>query len=219
MERRAWQRGGADCAQVLPKPSSIPMLLFLEINPLVESTDGKIVGARCQADPSMTMRSFASLRSAACYDPTQISTNEVAAKEYDLAYIALDGDIGCMVNGAGLAMATMDIIQYYGGKPANFLDVGGGASKEKVAEGFKIILSRSQSEGDPGQYFWRDHELRNACGRDHRRRQERNSIEFLSSCGWKGRMSKRDKMLQESNSTIITADGFERGGRKESEAA
>jgi succinyl-CoA synthetase beta subunit len=65
----------------------------------------------------------------------------VAAKQFDLAYIALDGNIGCMVNGAGLAMSTMDIIQHYGGKPANFLDVGGGASKEKVAEGFKIILS------------------------------------------------------------------------------
>ena len=75
------------------------------------------------------------------YDHTQQSTNEVAAKEFELAYIALDGNIGCMVNGAGLAMATMDIIKYYGGKPSNFLDVGGGASKEKVAAGFKIILS------------------------------------------------------------------------------
>ena len=62
------------------------------------------------------------------------------AKEYDLAYIALDGEIGCMVNGAGLAMATMDLIQHYGKKPANFLDVGGSASEERVAEGFKIIL-------------------------------------------------------------------------------
>ena len=65
----------------------------------------------------------------------------MAAKKYDLAYIALEGNIGCMVNGAGLAMATMDIIKLCGGKPANFLDVGGGATKEKVAEGFKIILS------------------------------------------------------------------------------
>src|SRR4029079_17404660 len=77
---------------------------------------------------------------AAFYDPSQISTYEVQAKEFDLAYVALDGDIGCMVNGAGLAMATMDIIHYYGGAPANFLDVGGGASEDKVAEGFKIIL-------------------------------------------------------------------------------
>ena len=63
------------------------------------------------------------------------------AKAYELAYIAIDGNIGCMVNGAGLAMATMDLIKYSGGKPANFLDVGGGASKEKVSAGFKIILS------------------------------------------------------------------------------
>jgi succinyl-CoA synthetase beta subunit len=75
------------------------------------------------------------------YDPTQVSPQEAAAKEFDLAYIAMHGSIGCMVNGAGLAMATMDIIQLYGGSPANFLDVGGGATKEKVAEGFKIILS------------------------------------------------------------------------------
>ena len=74
------------------------------------------------------------------YDPSQFSKNEVLAKEYELAYIGLDGEIGCLVNGAGLAMATMDIIQHYGGKPANFLDVGGGATKEEVAHGFKIIL-------------------------------------------------------------------------------
>ena len=66
------------------------------------------------------------------------------AKEFDLAFIALDGNIGCMVNGAGLAMATMDIIHYYGGHPANFLDVGGGASKEKVSEAFKILLMDPQ---------------------------------------------------------------------------
>ena len=76
----------------------------------------------------------------AYFDPTQVSPQEVEAGKYDLAYIALDGTIGCMVNGAGLAMATMDIIQYYGGTPANFLDVGGGATKEKVAAGCKIIL-------------------------------------------------------------------------------
>ena len=65
---------------------------------------------------------------------------EIQASKYDLSYIALDGDIGCMVNGAGLAMATMDIINHFGGTPANFLDVGGGATKEKVTEAFKIIL-------------------------------------------------------------------------------
>ena len=75
------------------------------------------------------------------YDPTQISPQEAQAKEHDLAYIAMHGTIGCMVNGAGLAMATMDIIQLHGASPANFLDVGGSATKEKVAAGFQIILS------------------------------------------------------------------------------
>lgn len=112
---------------------------LLEINPLVETPDGEIVAldAKLSIDDNALFRHPAI---AAYYDPTQQSPNEVAAKEFDLAYIALDGNIGCMVNGAGLAMATMDIIHHFGGKPANFLDVGGGASKEKVAEGFKIIL-------------------------------------------------------------------------------
>jgi succinyl-CoA synthetase beta subunit len=72
---------------------------------------------------------------------------EIEASKYDLSYIALDGTIGCMVNGAGLAMATMDIIKHYGGDPANFLDVGGGATTEKVTEAFKIILSDSKVKG------------------------------------------------------------------------
>jgi succinyl-CoA synthetase beta subunit len=73
-------------------------------------------------------------------DPGEEDPKETQAKEYDLAYIALDGNIGCMVNGAGLAMATMDVIQLAGGAPANFLDVGGGADEKKVTEAFKIIL-------------------------------------------------------------------------------
>src|SRR5690625_1802043 len=72
---------------------------------------------------------------------------EIEASEHDLSYISLDGDIGCMVNGAGLAMATMDIIKHYGGDPANFLDVGGGATAEKVTEAFKIILSDPNVKG------------------------------------------------------------------------
>jgi succinyl-CoA synthetase beta subunit len=72
---------------------------------------------------------------------------EIQASKFDLSYIALEGNIGCMVNGAGLAMATMDIIKYYGGAPANFLDVGGGATKEKVTEAFKIILMDENVKG------------------------------------------------------------------------
>jgi succinyl-CoA synthetase beta subunit len=111
-----------------------------EINPLVESVDQRLwaLDAKISVDDNALFRQPEINH---FYDPTQQSKNEVAAKEYDLAYVALNGNIGCMVNGAGLAMATMDIIHLYGGEPANFLDVGGGASKEKVAAGFKIILS------------------------------------------------------------------------------
>jgi len=113
---------------------------LLEINPLVETPDGKIwaIDAKLSVDDNALFRQK---EIASFYDSTQVSENEVAAKEHDLAYISLEGNIGCMVNGAGLAMATMDIIHLYGGKPANFLDVGGGADKEKVVMGFKIILS------------------------------------------------------------------------------
>jgi len=75
------------------------------------------------------------------HDPTQDDEREVHAANWDLNYVALDGNIGCMVNGAGLAMGTMDIVKLHGGQPANFLDVGGGATKERVSEAFKIILS------------------------------------------------------------------------------
>jgi succinyl-CoA synthetase beta subunit len=113
---------------------------LLEINPLVETKQGHLIAldAKLSIDDNALFRhpDIASL-----YDPTQGSPQEAAAKMHDLSYIAMHGDIGCMVNGAGLAMATMDIIQLMGGTPANFLDVGGGATKEKVAEGFRIILS------------------------------------------------------------------------------
>ncbi|MFZ0565846.1 MAG: ADP-forming succinate--CoA ligase subunit beta [Chlamydiales bacterium] len=111
---------------------------LLEINPLV--FDGETlwaIDAKLSVDDNALYRQPAI---AQWYDPSQQTPNEVMAKAYDLAYIGLEGQIGCLVNGAGLAMATMDIIHHYGGAPANFLDVGGGASKEEVAHGFKIIL-------------------------------------------------------------------------------
>lgn len=115
---------------------------LLEINPLVEDTEGNLIAldAKFSVDENALFRQKLI---AAYYDPSQLPAAEAAARCFDLAYVALDGNIGCMVNGAGLAMATMDIIDYYGGKPANFLDVGGGASEDKIAEGFKIILSDS----------------------------------------------------------------------------
>lgn len=113
---------------------------LVEINPLVETEEGDLfaLDVKLSVDDNALYRQPV-LR--AMFDPTQVNPSEARAQKSDLAYVALDGDIGCMVNGAGLAMSTMDLIYHYGGHPANFLDVGGGATKEKVAEGFKIILS------------------------------------------------------------------------------
>jgi len=113
---------------------------LFEINPLVETEEGHLIAldAKLSVDDNALFRQE---EIASFYDKTQISQNDALAKEFDLAYIGLDGQIGCLVNGAGLAMATMDIIHYYGGKPANFLDVGGGASEDKVKAAFKIILA------------------------------------------------------------------------------
>ncbi len=113
-------------------------------------------------------------------DKTEEDAKEIEASKWDLAYVALDGNIGCMVNGAGLAMATMDIIKLYGEEPANFCDVGGGAGKEKVAAAFKIITADPTVEGHPGQHLRRHHEVR--C---HRRgRRSRPSRKSASRFRW-----------------------------------
>ncbi|UUZ85915.1 ADP-forming succinate--CoA ligase subunit beta [Paenibacillus sp. P26] len=117
-----------------------------EINPLVVTGDGNVMAldAKLNFDSNALYRhkDIQALR-----DLEEEDEKEIQASKFDLSYIALDGNIGCMVNGAGLAMATMDIIKYYGGEPANFLDVGGGATKEKVTEAFKIILSDEAVKG------------------------------------------------------------------------
>ena len=119
---------------------------MVEINPLCVLKDGnlKLLDAKMGFDGNAIYRhpDIAALR-----DETEEDPKELAASKFDLNYIALDGEIGCMVNGAGLAMATMDIIKLYGAEPANFLDVGGGATKEKVTEAFKIITSDPQVKG------------------------------------------------------------------------
>ncbi|NNK16039.1 MAG: ADP-forming succinate--CoA ligase subunit beta [Sulfitobacter sp.] len=119
---------------------------MLEINPLIVTDGGdlKVLDAKVAFDGNAIYRhaDIAELR-----DTTEEDPKELEASKYDLNYIALDGEIGCMVNGAGLAMATMDIIKLYGAEPANFLDVGGGATKEKVTEAFKIITSDPQVKG------------------------------------------------------------------------
>ena len=119
---------------------------MLEINPLVTTPDGRVLAldAKFGFDDNALFRhpEIVAMRDKEEEDP-----REVAASEYDLNYIGLDGNIACLVNGAGLAMATMDIIKHYGGEPANFLDVGGGASKEQVTAAFKIILADPQVKG------------------------------------------------------------------------
>jgi succinyl-CoA synthetase beta subunit len=119
---------------------------LLEINPLIttEGGDVKVLDAKVGFDDNALYRhpDIAALR-----DETEEDPKEIEASKHELSYIALDGEIGCMVNGAGLAMATMDIIKLYGAEPANFLDVGGGASKEKVTAAFKIITADPNVKG------------------------------------------------------------------------
>jgi succinyl-CoA synthetase beta subunit len=119
---------------------------LLEVNPLIVMTNGRIrvLDAKVSFDNNAAFRhpELAELR-----DLTEEDAKEIEASKFDLAYVALDGNIGCMVNGAGLAMATMDIIKLYGEEPANFLDVGGGASKEKVTAAFKIITADPNVKG------------------------------------------------------------------------
>jgi succinyl-CoA synthetase beta subunit len=121
-------------------------MAMLEINPLILSSEGllKCLDAKMSFDDNALYRhpEIAALR-----DETEEDAKEIEASKHDLNYIALSGTIGCMVNGAGLALATMDIIKLYGGEPANFLDVGGSATKHKVAEAFKIIMADAQVKG------------------------------------------------------------------------
>ena len=121
-------------------------MAMLEVNPLIVMKDGhlRVLDAKVSFDGNALFRheDMKALR-----DETEEDAKEIEASEWDLAYVALDGNIGCMVNGAGLAMATMDIIKLYGKEPANFCDVGGGASKEKVAAAFKIITADPAVQG------------------------------------------------------------------------
>lgn len=115
-------------------------LSLIEINPLVVTAEGNIhcLDAKVSLDNNALYRQKAM---AALNDPSQEDEREAHAAQFGLNYVALEGNIGCMVNGAGLAMGTMDLVKLAGGQPANFLDVGGGATKEAVSEAFKIILS------------------------------------------------------------------------------
>ncbi|MBO6795617.1 ADP-forming succinate--CoA ligase subunit beta [Maricaulis sp.] len=133
-------------AGILYKAFTEKDMALLEVNPLIVMKDGhmRVLDAKVSFDGNALFRhdDIMELR-----DETEEDAKEIEASKYDLAYVALDGNIGCMVNGAGLAMATMDIIKLYGAEPANFLDVGGGATKEKVTAAFKIITADENVKG------------------------------------------------------------------------
>lgn len=137
---------GAKLWPILYKAFTEKDMALLEINPLIVMKDGhlRVLDAKVSFDNNSLYRheDIVALR-----DVTEEDAKEIEASKYDLAYVALDGNIGCMVNGAGLAMSTMDIIKLYGAEPANFLDVGGGASKEKVTAAFKIITADPAVKG------------------------------------------------------------------------
>jgi succinyl-CoA synthetase beta subunit len=141
LAKQAARLGAALYKAFLDKDMSL-----LEINPLVVTEDDRLIclDAKMGFDSNALARHPDILE---MRDETEEDEREIEASEHELNYIALDGNIGCMVNGAGLAMATMDIIKLYGAEPANFLDVGGGASKERVAAAFKIITSDPKVEG------------------------------------------------------------------------
>ena len=139
----------ADAAKLFPilyKAFTDTDMSLLEVNPLIVMTDGhlRVLDAKVSFDNNAAFRheDLKALR-----DLSEEDAKEIEASKFDLAYVALDGNIGCMVNGAGLAMATMDIIKLYGAEPANFLDVGGGASNEKVTAAFKIITADPAVKG------------------------------------------------------------------------
>jgi succinyl-CoA synthetase beta subunit len=137
---------GASLFPILYKAFVEKDMALLEVNPLIVMTNGRlrVLDAKMSFDGNALFRheDVVALR-----DTSEEDEKEIAASKYDLAYVALDGNIGCMVNGAGLAMATMDIIKLYGAEPANFLDVGGGATKEKVTAAFKIITADPAVKG------------------------------------------------------------------------
>ncbi|MEO1207339.1 MAG: ADP-forming succinate--CoA ligase subunit beta [Pseudomonadota bacterium] len=140
------QTDGLSLFPILYKAFTEKDMALLEVNPLITLKGGglRVLDAKVSFDGNALFRhpDIVELR-----DETEEDAKEIEASKYDLAYVALDGNIGCMVNGAGLAMSTMDIIKLYGEEPANFLDVGGGASKEKVTAAFKIITADPKVKG------------------------------------------------------------------------
>jgi succinyl-CoA synthetase beta subunit len=176
---------------------------LLEVNPLVVTGEGDLMAldAKFNFDDNALFR-HRLIRDLRDYD--EEDHNEIEASQYDLSYIALDGNIGCLVNGAGLAMATMDIIKFYGGEPANFLDVGGGATIERVTEAFKIILSDAKVKGILVNIFGGIIEAAKQVG-----------IKVPLVVRLEGtNVEKGKKMLAESGLNIVAADGMADGAEK-----
>ena len=181
---------------------------LLEINPLVVTKDGNIIclDAKLNFDDNSLYRhkDIQELRDLDEEDPA-----EVEASKYDLSYIKLDGEIGCMVNGAGLAMATMDIIKLYGSEPANFLDVGGGATKEKVTAAFKIIVSDPNVKGILVNIFGGIMKCDIIAEGIVAAAQARFRCRCRWWCGWKAPMSSwARKILAKSGLAITSADNL-----------
>ena len=187
---------------------------MLEINPLVVTKDDRVLAldAKMSFDDNALFRRH---NVADMHDPSQQDPREAQAAEHNLNYIGLDGEIGCIVNGAGLAMATMDMIKHAGGTPANFLDVGGGASPERIATALKLVAVRPEREGDAGQHLRRHQSLR--LGRQGRGPglREPSTSRCRWSCDWPAPMSRRDaRSLAESGLKLITAETLAEAAEK-----
>ena len=184
-----------------------------EINPMIVTASGDVLALDCKLNFDDNAL-FRHKDIAAMLDETEEDPAELRAGRIGLSYVSLDGDIACLVNGAGLAMSTMDLIKYHGGEPANFLDVGGGANKDQVLEGFRILLSSPAREGGAGEYLRRDHEVRHdrdgPAGRLQRAR-------FPRSAGRAARGNQRragQEAHQGKRRQIVTADGLSDAAKK-----
>ena len=191
---------------------------LVEINPLVVTQQGELLAldGKLNFDDNALYRhpDVAALR-----DPEEEDPRERAAKEIDLAYVGLDGNIGCMVNGAGLAMATIDMIKLCGGRPANFLDVGGGADKEQVKEAFKLILRDDKVQRDPGQHLRRHRALRpDRGGRGGRSGRARRQVPLVVRLQGTNAEQGR-KILADSGLGITPADTLREAAEKAVAAA
>ncbi len=204
------QVGGGDQvhARRCTRPSSSLDASIVEINPLVVTGAGDVMAldAKMNFDDNALFRhpDIEEMRDEAEEDPT-----ELEAAKHSLNYVKLDGNIGCMVNGAGLAMATMDIIKLYGGEPANFLDVGGGATKERVTTAFKLILSRPAMS----KAFWSTSSAASCAATSSPRasspRRARSACMCRWWCGSKAPMCELGKkILAESGLPILSADNL-----------